>query len=328
MNELNKIEVGFQAYIPPAPKAEADIQKNWEGDYTKPLVSVVCITYQHKEYINHAINSFLMQETTFPFEIIIRDDASTDGTKEIIKEYVKKYPNIIKPILESENQYSKGVKASMVTIPLAKGRYIALCEGDDYWMDKRKLQIQADFLESHKECVITYHDAIVIDNNGVITRDSLLGNNKQDYTKDELVYSAIVPTLTRFFRNVVQEFPEEMNKVGAGDIFLISLLSEYGGAKYLSEVAPSVYRQHGAGIWSGVNEAEKKQMLTVTFFWLAMYYKRIGKEAVANNIGMAALVNLSKPLKLSKFTSLKFFVLSFSADLYVWLRTIMRKFTS
>jgi len=313
---------------PPEPKPESEIIDLWSGDVGQPLVTIVCITYQHKSYIRDAINSFLMQETRFPFEIIIRDDASTDGTREIIEEYAKKYPAIIRPILEDVNQYSQGVKPTEVAMAQAKGRFIALCEGDDYWTDKKKLQIQSDFLEGHKECVITYHDAIVIDNNGVITRDSLLGNNKQDYTKDELVYSAIVPTLTRFFRNVIKEFPEEMNKATNGDTFLISLLSEYGGAKYLAEVTPSVYRQHAGGIWSGINEAEKKQMLTITFFWLAMYYKRIGKKAVANKIGMAALVNLSKPLNLSKITSLKFFILSFSADLYVWLRVIMRKFTS
>jgi|GEM_PF-1200737 len=328
MNELNTIEVGLQAAVPPTPKAEVEILDNWIGEHTKPLVSVVCITYQHQGYIEHAINGFLMQETTFPFEIIIRDDASTDGTKAIIEEYVKKYPNIIKPILESENQYSKGIKATMAAIPLAQGKYIALCEGDDYWVDNKKLQIQADFLESHEDCVITYHDAIVIDDNGIITRGSLLGNNKRDYTRSELVYSAIVPTLTRFFRNVIKDFPDEMNNVGAGDIFLISLLSEYGGAKYLPEVTPSAYRQHAGGVWGGVNEAKRKQMLAITFFWLAMYYKRVGREEVANKIGMAALVSLSNPLNLSKFTSLKFFILSFSSGFYVRLRRIIRKFIS
>jgi glycosyltransferase involved in cell wall biosynthesis len=117
-----------------------------------PLLSVCCITYNHELYIRDTIEGFLIQKTTFPIEIIIHDDASTDKTAEIIKGYFVKFPDLIIPVLQAENQYSKGIKAySSYVWPQACGKYIALCEGDDYWTDPFKLQKQVDFLESNPD---------------------------------------------------------------------------------------------------------------------------------------------------------------------------------
>ena len=114
-----------------------------------PLVSIGCITYNHAPYIRQCLEGFLMQKTTFPFEIIINDDCSTDGTTEIVKEYADKYPDLIIPIFHEENQYQKGVRGiyAKFVYPKVRGKYIALCEGDDYWIDPLKLQKQVDFLE-------------------------------------------------------------------------------------------------------------------------------------------------------------------------------------
>ena len=113
---------------------------------TKPIVSICCITLHHEKYIRDAIEGFLMQKTSFPIEILIHDDASTDDTANIIREYEEKFPNIIKPIYQTENQYSKGISISATyQFPRALGKYIALCEGDDYWTDPLKLQKQVDF---------------------------------------------------------------------------------------------------------------------------------------------------------------------------------------
>ncbi len=113
----------------------------------EPLVSICCITYNHEDFIRDAIEGFLMQKTSFPIEIIIHDDASTDNTANIIEEYANKYPDLFVTILQSENQWSKGggsIYARFV-YPRARGKYIALCEGDDYWTDPLKLQKQVDF---------------------------------------------------------------------------------------------------------------------------------------------------------------------------------------
>jgi len=149
-----------------AKRNQEEIMGDWGGG-ASPLVSICCITYNHVSYIMEAIDSFLMQETTFPFEILIHDDASTDGTTDIIIDYANKYPDIIRTIIQTENQYSKGGLINpRFVFPKARGKYIALCEGDDYWTDKTKLQKQVNFLENNPDYVITYTDSQPFDKSG------------------------------------------------------------------------------------------------------------------------------------------------------------------
>lgn len=124
-----------------------------------PLVSICCLTYNHEPFIRKCLDGFLMQETNFPIEILIHDDASTDGTDEIIKEYAEKYTCLILPLFESENQYSKGKQNEIdfFNYRRARGKYIAYCEGDDYWTDPLKLQKQVDFMESHPDYSVCFH---------------------------------------------------------------------------------------------------------------------------------------------------------------------------
>lgn len=123
-----------------------------------PLVSISCITYNHAPYIKDALEGFVSQKTDFPFEVLIHDDCSTDGTTDIIREYATRYPDIIKPIFEDENQYSLGkpIGTMVWNLPRARGKYIAFCEGDDYWCNPHKLQIQVDFLESNPDYGMVY----------------------------------------------------------------------------------------------------------------------------------------------------------------------------
>lgn len=132
---------------------QEEIMKNWEyKNLEKPLVSIRCLTYNHGPYIAQTLDGFLMQRTTFPFEVIIHDDASTDDTAKIIKQYEEKFPLIVKPIYEEENMYSKGNGAiTEIVNSHISGKYIAACEGDDYWIDEYKLQKQVDFLENNPD---------------------------------------------------------------------------------------------------------------------------------------------------------------------------------
>lgn len=126
-------------------------------------VSIICNTYNHEQYIRDALDSFLMQKTSFKFEVLIHDDASTDKTADIIREYEAKYPEIIKPVYQTENQYSKGVRiTNLYQMPRIKGEYVAFCEGDDYWTDPLKLQKQYDVLEKNKDIDICTHGAISV----------------------------------------------------------------------------------------------------------------------------------------------------------------------
>ena len=120
-------------------------------------VSVYCLAYNHGKYIRNALKGLVKQRTNFRYEVFVHDDASTDNTAEIIREYAEKYPDIIRPIYQTENQYSKGVKIMPTYIlPKMSGRYIAVCEGDDFWTDDDKLQLQVDALEAHPECAVCH----------------------------------------------------------------------------------------------------------------------------------------------------------------------------
>lgn len=245
-----------------------------------PLVSICCITYNHEKYIKNAIESFLMQKTDFPFEIIIHDDASTDRTADIIKEYEKKYPDIINPIYQTENQYSKGVNVAFITFKKAKGRYIAICEGDDYWTDPMKLQIQTTFLERNPDYVITYAAVKPFDENGIIKTD--FGGALKDLSEEQLKRATPINTLTTCFRNVITELPPEFSIAKVGDLTIWSLLGAYGKGKFIGEIKPCAYRVHDNGVFSKKSPKEKIYMSLTTRISLMLYYVRINDSITAN----------------------------------------------
>lgn len=155
---------------------------------TEPLVSIDCLTYNHEAYIRDALEGFLMQKTDFPFEILIHDDASTDQTANIIREYEKKYPGIIKPIYQKENQYSKEVNITTdFQYSRAKGKYIAICEGDDYWTDPYKLQKQVDFLETHPNYGLVHSNFDKLFNKtGRVVHNASINNKKLNSSMIEI----------------------------------------------------------------------------------------------------------------------------------------------
>lgn len=129
----------------------------------EPLVSIICVCFNHEKYIEQALMSFVNQKTSFAFEVLVHDDCSTDKSAQIIKKIAKKYPKIIVPIFEKENQYSKGKKIYKIMEPYVRGKYVAICEGDDYWCDDDKLELQVSFLEKNKEYVASCHKTSIFD---------------------------------------------------------------------------------------------------------------------------------------------------------------------
>lgn len=132
-------------------------------DNKECMVSIWCTCYNHAQYVAQTLDSFLMQETDFPFEIIISDDASPDGSADIIRSYAEKYPDIIRPILLEENLFSTGANMfEALFFQRSRGKYVALCEGDDYWTDPKKLQLQVDFMEAHPEYSACVHNTMLL----------------------------------------------------------------------------------------------------------------------------------------------------------------------
>jgi glycosyltransferase involved in cell wall biosynthesis/MoaA/NifB/PqqE/SkfB family radical SAM enzyme len=271
----------------------------------QPLLSICCITYNHEKYIEKAIEAFLIQKTNFPIEIIIHDDASTDNTAEIIKKYANQDSRIV-PILRKENIKSTGVPVFPIIYQKAKGKYIAVCEGDDFWTDPHKLQKQVDFLEANPEYVISYHNAKIIDEeNNVVTKSKLKDKLKRDFSSDELIKGKMLLTLTMCFRNVLTDFPVELNKVKNGDKFLTSLLGNYGKGKYQDEIEDAVYRQHDNSIWSSLDKATQVFHNGNTRAWLSRYYKRIGENEYAGFFKKESFQFLKRAVLLEKESKVK-----------------------
>ena len=128
-----------------------------------PLVTIICLTFNQEQYIRDCFDGFFSQQTSFPFEILVYDDASTDATPEIIEQYVSCYPDVIRPTFYKKNNYSQGLGyVGLYTgIKEAKGKYVAYCEGDDYWCDPNKLQRQVDFLEANQDFIICAHETVI-----------------------------------------------------------------------------------------------------------------------------------------------------------------------
>ena len=223
------------------------------------IVSVSCITFNHAPYIRGCLDGFLMQKTSFVFEILIHDDCSTDGTREIIEEYSKKYPDIIFPIFQTENQYSKGVRGMMArfNFPRCRGKYIALCEGDDYWTDPYKLQKQVDFLEANPDYVGCFHKIKtllgenLVEDKGIEQRFERVVDKNIITRLDLLEQGNFIHTCSFMFRNEPIVLSNEMRMSPVGDIMLFLELAKIGYLKRIDEYM-AVYRR-GTGSYSSLS---------------------------------------------------------------------------
>lgn len=247
------------------------------------VVSICCITFNHEDYIGDTLKGFLMQETSFPFEIIIHDDASTDRTAEIIKEFASQ-DSRIKPILQTENQWSKGIKPSPTFVwPRAKGKYLALCEGDDFWTDPNKLQKQVTFLESNLEYVGCFHNVTVI--NTYNKKESLFyGENKKSrpFGINRIICKNPIPTLSVIFRKNTFKVPEDYNNYVVGDWPIHILNAQHGDYYYMNENM-GAYRIHSGGVHQGGvdwNNQKKKNYLIKLLFLLKSLRRNLSKPNV------------------------------------------------
>lgn len=217
---------------------------------TRPLLTIWCIAYNHADYIIDAIDGFLLQETTFPVEVLLHDDGSSDGTGEIALRYQSEYPQLFRAIVQKENQLSKGIRPIRFLAPQTCGQFVAICEGDDYWTDPLKLQKQVSLLELNPEASGTFHPVSMIDELGremevrpqhpvppvlrfrdIVSRNHLL-------TCSLVFRSSAVPQESSWCDNLpMGDWPLQVNLARSGD--LLGLPDNMG-----------CYRRHGGGIWT------------------------------------------------------------------------------
>jgi len=232
----------------------------------KPLLSICCTVYNHEKFVAETLEGFLLQKTNFPIEIIVHDDASEDNSQKILKKYAK-IDSRIKLILQKENQYSKKNKPfPNFCFPIAKGKYIALCEGDDYWVDPLKLQKQVDFLESNLSYGICFHDVMIYDESiKKMKNEDIVPTMKSEFDINDLARGNMMHTPSVVLRNDFV-LPSTISNIPIGDWPLY--LFQIGNRKIKKiEGVMAVYRVHENGVWSTKSEAYRieKTILVINY---------------------------------------------------------------
>ncbi|MGH2317087.1 glycosyltransferase family 2 protein [Planococcus sp. SE5232] len=233
-------------------------------------VSIECNSYNHENFIAEALDSMLMQKTDFAYEILVHDDASTDRTAEIIRSYEQKYPDIIKPIYQTENQYSKDVPFELFNGARALGKYTAVCEGDDYWTDPEKLQRQVDYMEAHPECSMCVHAAEKV---SAVTKKTVAAirpsHKDKIYSVEEVIEGGgelFATNSIMYSREKIPEMPEYYLNAPIGDYPLV-ICGALNGTVYYMDRNMSAYRVEVKGSWTDVqltdNSAKQKHLQEV-----------------------------------------------------------------
>ena len=240
-------------------------------------VSIICKTFNHEKFIRQCLEGFVNQKTNFIFEAIVHDDASVDRTAAIIMEYEQKYPNIIKPIYEEENQYSKKRSINHIIYPKLTGKYIAFCEGDDYWTDINKLQLQVDALEKHKDCVACFHKVTYVDIEGKPTGRTVPTGELRGgiLSQDAFMQHNFFPEKIRSFpwhlsgmlvrKEVWQEFiidpPAFRQYFDVGDQPLFFHIGTKGPVFYIEDSMSNYRRSGNDKSWLGKTESNKELLV-------------------------------------------------------------------
>lgn len=212
------------------------------------IVSICVITYNHGAYIAETIDSLLSQKTDFKYKIVIGEDKSKDNTREICEAYAQRHPNKIE-LLSSDRNYGM-IENFIRTLLACEGKYIAICEGDDYWVDDYKLQKQYDLLKANPDKVLCFTESYIINATGERSTDYVPVPVKDEYTMKDVLYMGrcYIHTATLFFRNILQvPLPGFFHNALSGDIALQLILLDKGNAVCLREET-AVYRKHAGGI--------------------------------------------------------------------------------
>ncbi|MFO1336663.1 MAG: glycosyltransferase [Burkholderiaceae bacterium] len=274
-----------QALIATPPvHTEKALLARW-GRHTAPVVSILCTAYNHERYIEDTLRGFLSQDCEFPFEILIHDDASTDGTQDVIRRWQKRYPRIIKPVLQTQNQMSRGVRPLETLLARARGGYVATCEGDDYWIAPTKLQRQVAFLRGHADVSCSAHNYYhFVESTLAIkpwrpVRKDFFVSPRQLMAVQFLLW---LPTLV--FRKSFSTLPPERALAAFGDQFITSYLGTLGRGVYFETMVGAVRRENAFSTWSPLPEAEKERRRVRTWAALVRLHERLGNPQAVDDL--------------------------------------------
>ena len=229
----------------------------------KPLVTVFILTYNHAKYIRECLDSILFQIVNFEYEILIHDDASTDGTREILEEYKNKHPNLIKLLLEEKNRYSEGINKIIYerVIPFVRGKYITYTDGDDFWVDRKKLQKQFDYMESHNECSLCISNVVCINKEGKVIKDAYPLKSGIISKKTVINYprGSFIASSSTFFRFDSYKKFERWRINYPVDDTPAFIQACFDGYIYKFKEKMSCYRRFSEGSWSSMmNDSNKR----------------------------------------------------------------------
>ena len=258
------------------------------------LVSICCITYNHVSYIRQCLDGFLMQKTNFKYEIIVHDDCSTDGTADIVREYAEKHPDILVPVLQSVNQFQQGKKKILASFvyPIARGKYLAMCEGDDYWTDPFKLQKQVDFLESHPDYSMCFHRAEILKEKENLENHLMCHDiEDREYDPNELFEVWKVPTASIVAkRGIIDVENKGTDRILNGDIVIVLNSAILGKIRGMSDCM-SVYRIQSTGVtYNKELKKERAKRYPAHFEFIIENYPFLKKSIVNRKLAGTYLV--------------------------------------
>lgn len=235
---------------------------------TTPIVTVICTTFNHAKFIRSCIDSFLMQQTDFPVHLLIHDDASTDTTASILREYHEQFPNLFTLILQTENQHSKGSTILQKLIQCASGEFVALCEGDDYWTDSGKLAKQVAMMRSNVLLSLcgTMVRCVKVSECGNETEiPNMLGPwpPRAIFDIKDFVGGYPIHTSSALIRKSLYRFPASLCSAFNGDVCIFAVLADAGPVGFIHEYT-STYRIHAGGIYSGKSKLQRLRVFENT----------------------------------------------------------------
>lgn len=277
----------------------------------KPVVVIQCLAYNHESYIRDALEGFIIQKTDFPFVAIVHDDASTDKTAEIVKEYAEKYPEIILPIFEIENQYSKRngslTKIMNHACEVTGAKYIAMCEGDDYWTDPLKLQKQVDFLESNSDYTLCFHPVnVIVEPTSHLPSECFRKTENREYKIDDILTQWTIPTCSVLLKiGMLQLVPQNKDFQYGDNVLWLTCASN--GKIYCINQLMGVYRRQSGG-WMSQDQftVVKKQYIHCKA--LKESFPKLSTKVIDSLIIKFSLLTVMSGLRKKDLSNLKIFI--------------------